>query len=138
MSLFNLVDYEAEFPVEILDPSTGEPIGFTWYVVSSASKVARKAQAQVAAKALAKRMGKKQSTPTESELADMILGQMDKAGDAVAVCVTRWEVDDALVKKHSDDDYTFSPEAVSKFLTMDWLQAQVTEAADDIANFTKT
>ncbi len=127
--IVNLVGYDQPFPVEIVAPATyktrsPEPIGLTVYVTHMECAASKKVQKDDEA---ARQMGRGMTT---SDL-----------GRAICLaCITGWEVDEGVsVNGESDPQYT--PEKMKALLdipNMSWIFQQLTDAQQNIANFTKT
>ena len=135
MSISSLVDYEASVPVDVTGPD-GKPLGWTWHVKSINCEAATKAQRKATAKSLAGQIKAGKKGADEEVVTDMMETHLSGGSDITALCVTGWDVSAGLSKAHADEDFEFKPANVKRFMDNVWLAPQITEAANEITNFT--
>ena len=136
MAIADIVNYETEFSLNLLDPD-GQEMGWTWSIISSGSKKAKVARTKIAAMNLAKAQGQRKKKMDADYFEGQINSNLSELIDLALPCVVGWSVSAKLKKAHADEDFTFNEKNLRKFLSNDWIKLQVDEVSEEIANFTK-
>jgi hypothetical protein len=135
MDLSKIVDYEAEFPVQILHPKTRKPVGVTFYLRSMAAKDIKKID----------RLGRNEMLVANKKANEGVFGISPEALDVgekterekLIAAIKRWDWGD-----HSFGDLGKNPECtyenkayVLDHAAADWFLADLYAGAGGIANF---
>lgn len=126
MDISNIVNTELLFKLELRHPATDENLGITFQIRSAGSREAKAIQRRQSDSNM-ERM-QKRKTLKGAELERQML-------ERAASYIAGWDWGDQTWKGETPEYSTET--AITILGEADWIFAQVTEAAEDIANFSK-
>lgn len=127
MDINDLVNYEKTHTVELVHPSTDEPLGIKVEVRSIDSAAAERVLLDHTDKQIEKFAKGKRPTAAQSKKAEI---------ERLASCVVSWDWGEHTFE--GDKPAVSVATAVRVFLKMPWAERQVREAVENVRNFTTT